>query len=145
MPTPFSEIFERFLADKEDDVLNSMTQEDLDRKLFLYMERAITLKIKQDKKVLTDYSFTNKTFNIELNAEEMNLIVLGMTVCYKEEQLERQMKLQSRLGISISNRDYKISPNSPTLKELDQKIDKLNKEIEQAVTMYSYNEFAGYK
>lgn len=145
MPTPFEEVYKRFLKDKEDETFALMSDDAIQEKLFGYMEKCISLKFKQNKKKISDYDKLLQQFNIDLDTEEIGIIVIGMDAIYAEEQIERQIRLQTKLGISISNRDYKVTDNTPTIRELQEKKKEKDKEFKDAVITYSYNEFAGYK
>lgn len=145
MATPFEEVYKRFLEDKEDETFALMSDGDLESKLYQYMEKAIYLKIKQAKKDLKNHNLQSKLFNEDLDIEEIRIIVLGMDCVYAEEQVERQIRIQTRLGIGVTNRDYKVSPNSSTLRELQDKKKEKEKELREEISDYGYKEFIGYK
>ncbi len=139
MPTPFQEIYEKFLSLIDDYELALFSDEELKFILFNYLNRAISLDFKQCRKDLNDYDKELEQFNVKLSNEEQWIIAHGMVLSWIEPKIQRERLLRD----AISDRDYKESSHANQLKELLNLESNNRNKLKEYLINYTYNDFEG--
>lgn len=134
MATPFSSIYDSFLTKIDDPSLLSMAQVDLEDIMYNWLITAIT-HFKKCKKDITDFDSTNRTFNVDLDIFEQDILSEWMKYSYLDKKIYRENLLKQ----SLSNKDYAMYSQANHLKELLDLKEITYKEAVKKVTNYLYD------
>lgn len=145
MATPFTKIYDRFLASVDDYELGLMTDEDLYELLFQWLDRAISLEFTTCYKDLNNmvepnYPDSLGEFNIDLDRQEINILALCMKKCW----LEVKQSNADLMRRSIGDRDYRTVQGYQYLRELKDLKDDIDSAINEYQIAYTYKNFKGF-
>lgn len=141
MPTPFEDIYIKFNVMVEDsNLLSTLTDEELDELLELFLNKSRSVYFKNCKKDLTDIDDELKQFNEDLSNEEIWILVTGMRLIWLERQIFKEEKLRDKLG----TRDYSIHSPANLLSKLINLRSVVENDLRNLINSYSFNEFEGF-
>lgn len=137
MATPYSTIFELFLANIQDYVIDEMYDEsvsDFEEYAKMFLIRAVPFfdNCQQD---LSDRNDTTLTFNIDLTLTEQLILSDIMTQQWLKKEINNILEMRNHL---VSG-DYKSFSSANNLKEKRSWYTALSKDIDIAITKYGYS------
>lgn len=133
MPTPYSDIFDKFLSKVSDYSFLNLELTELEDILTKYLKSAI-VKFKQCNQNLSDKDDVNKTFNIDLTEEEQEILATLLIV----EWLNPFINSTEVMKQFLSSKDYTYYSQANHLKELRILRDDSKSESQQLMISYSY-------
>lgn len=137
MATPYSDIFNLFLANIQDYVIDDMydtSTSDFETYATVFLQRAIP-SFDNCQKDLTDRDDTTRTFNIDLDLNEQVILSDVMTLMWLKKEINNILEMRNHL---VSG-DYKSFSSANNLKEKRAWFDTLGKDIDLAITKYGYS------
>lgn len=135
MPTPFSDVYEKFSVIFQDKVLAGLTQTTLEEIFELYLSSSKSIYFKESRVDLTNVDTVLKQFNVELDSEEQWILAYGMRAVWVDYQVAHEDKLKNQL----SDRDYQTYSPANLLDKLnDVKTNALN-ELSNMRVRYDYD------
>lgn len=135
MPTPFSDVYEKFSVIFQDKILASLTQPTLEQIFELYLSSAKSVYFKESRVDLSDVDTVTKEFNLELSGEEQWILAYGMRAVWVDYQVAHEDKLKNQL----SDRDYQTYSPANLLDKLnDVKRDAID-QLSNMVVSYDYD------
>lgn len=136
MATKFNIIYDKFLSQIDDEVLLKQSDEDIESFLLSYLEDAIVDFKKCKKELLKYFNKEKKQFEVDLDLEEVYILSLGMVLHWLQPKVFKLRHLRQSLG----DRDFKLSSNWNTLKELNNTEQNKRKELRKYIISYTYND-----
>jgi hypothetical protein len=133
--TPYSDIFDIFANKITDYDLFSLEDDDIEDFCTKYLKSAI-VKFKKCKKDLTDRDDSEKTFNLELNDEEIEILAMTMVVQWITPKILNIENIKQ----NMSTKDFRLTSQAEHLNRLRDIKKDLKLEITQMLTSYSYND-----
>ena len=137
MSTPYSEIFNLFLFNIQDYLIDEMyttSQSDFEDYAVNFLYKAIP-SFNNCKQDLTDRNDTTKTFNITLTLTEINILANYMTLYWLVKEINNILEMRNFL---VSG-DYKAFSSANNLKEKRNWYETLEKDIDRQKTEYGYD------
>jgi len=136
MATPYSNVYNLFLAKISDYSFANMTQEELESIMHDYLKVAAGYFDYYCSQNL-DMDDTNQQFLSTLTSEEENILSLLMVV----EYLKSQLLSAEKLRMFLSDKDYKIYSQANHIRELKELYDSLRNEAEGLISRYTFKRF----
>lgn len=133
MATPFSEIYDLFLAQIDDYELGELDPEEIDIVVEKYLINGL-VSVQSLVTDIEDVDLQNKQFNQSIPLMEKVLLAKAM----KLEWVREKKYSEELMRKSIGDRDYKAVQGTEYLKELTTVEENLKKEIRHAITERSY-------
>jgi hypothetical protein len=137
MATPYSDIFNLFLANIQDYVIDDMydnSTADFEQYATVFLQRSIPL-FDNCLKDLTNRDDTTRTFNIDLTLTEQLILSDLMTIMWLKKEINNILEMRNFL---VSG-DYKSFSSANNLKEKRAWYETLSKDIDMAITKYGYS------
>lgn len=137
MPTPYSNIYKRFLSRIRDFDLKDLAElspVDFENTLFKYLENAIP-EFKYCKQNLDDRDDTLKQFNFDLTAQEENILAYIMLSEWISPYVNSQENIQQLLG----SKDYIIYSPGNLLDKLSKRKLEIENKIADELVFYHYS------
>lgn len=137
MSTPYSEIFNLFLFNIQDYLIDEMytnSQEDFEVYATNFLLKAIP-NFSSCQQDLDDRNDTTRTFNITLTLTEKNILANLMTLYWLIKEINTILEMRNFL---ISG-DYKAFSAANNLKEKRAWYESLSADVDRQVTNYGYN------
>lgn len=137
MATPYSDIFNLFLGNIQDYIIDDMydtSTSDFETYATIFLQRAIP-QFDNCQKDLTNRDDTTKTFNIDLDLTEQVILSDLMTLMWLKKEINNILEMRNHL---VSG-DYKSFSSANNLKEKREWFNTLSKDIDLAVTKYGYS------
>ena len=141
MATSFDDINNKFITlIKEKELINDLTESELDELLDGYINFSSALYFKECKKDLTDIDSVSRQFNQDLDDEEQWIVAYGMTLNWISNKVLDETKLRGR----FISKDYQSFSPANLIKVLDDIKTNLKAEMLSFKNSYNYNNFTGY-
>lgn len=141
MSTPYSDIFAKANTLFEDaGLLSSLTDEEYNDLLELFLSKAKSVYFKKCRKDLTDVDDTLKQFNQTLDVQEEWIIAECIKYIWYERQVFKEEKLRDRL----STRDYDRKSPGNLLDKLIMLKKEAKRDLDAMLVSYSFDEFEGF-
>ena len=139
MATPYSEVFDLFLASIQDYRINRLYEksvEDMENYLMPFLIKAIT-NFRKCKTDLEDRDDTNKVFNQTLSTDEKVILSNLMIV----EWLTKEVNDILGMKLFLQDTDFKTYSQSQNLKEKRELLTTMKEMVDKQIVQYSYNNF----
>ena len=139
MATPYSEVFDLFLASIQDYRINRLYEksvEDMENYLIPFLIKAIT-NFRKCKTDLEDRDDTNKVFNQTLSTDEKVILSNLMIV----EWLTKEVNDILGMKLFLQDTDFKTYSQSQNLKEKRELLTTMKEIVDKQIVQYSYNNF----
>jgi len=139
MATPYSEIFNLFLAGIQDykiDKLYQMSVEDAETYMTSFLVRAL-VNFKNCQKNLEDRDDTNKQFNETLSTEEKVILANLMIV----EWLTKEVNDIMQMRLHLHDADFRTYSEAENLREKRQQLIVMRELVEKQMVKYGYKNF----
>lgn len=133
MATPFSEIYDLFLAQIDDYELSELDPEEIDIVIEKYLINGL-VSVQSLVTSIDDVDLQKKQFNQTIPLMEKILLAKAM----KLEWVREKKYSEELMRKSIGDRDYKAVQGTEYLKELTNVEKNLKEEIRHAITERSY-------
>jgi hypothetical protein len=137
MSTPYSDIFELFLAGMQDYKIDRLYQSATPSLAEDYMKPFLIRGLVNFEKCTKDLSDRNDTtmiFNIVLNDKEKVILSNLMIV----EWLRKEVNDILQMKLFLNDTDFKIHSAANNLKEKREHLNSLREEVDKQMTSYSY-------
>lgn len=132
MPTPFSDIYDRFLRKVSDYSLVNLTNEELDTLLADYLTSAIP-KFRKCRKDLSLQ--TSSQFDEDLTGDEQEILATLMIL----EWISPRIYTIELLKQSLGSKDWQLYSQANHLKELRSLRSDIENELDRMMIDYSYS------
>ena len=139
MATPYSEVFDLFLASIQDYRINRLYEksvEDMENYLIPFLIKAIT-NFRKCKTDLEDRDDTNKVFNQTLSTDEKVILSNLMIVEWLTKEVNDILGMKNYL----QDTDFKTYSSAQNLKEKKDLLITMKDIVDKQITQYSYNNF----
>jgi hypothetical protein len=138
--TPFSSIYNKFLALVDDYELAIPDDEQLNEVLFMFLDKARSLHFPQCKKDLEKLTEQNGVgeFEEDLTSQEQFILALGMTKAW----ISPKVKNADLMSKAIGDRDYKAVQGTTYIKELSKLEKQIEDEVDDYAKQYSWRNFS---
>lgn len=139
MATPYSEVFDLFLASIQDYRINRLYEksvEDMENYLMPFLIKAIT-NFRKCKTDLEDRDDTNKVFNQTLSTDEKVILSNLMIVEWLTKEVNDILSLRNFL----QDTDFKTYSQANNLKEKRELLTTMKEMVDKQIVQYSYNNF----
>ena len=139
MATPYSEVFDLFLASIQDYKINRLYEksvEDMENYLMPFLIKAIT-NFRKCKTDLEDRDDVNKIFNQTLSTDEKVILSNLMIV----EWLTKEVNDILGMKLFLQDTDFKTYSQSQNLKEKRELLTTMKEMVDKQIVQYSYNNF----
>lgn len=139
MATPYSEVFDLFLASIQDYRINRLYEksvEDMENYLMPFLIKAIT-NFRKCKTDLEDRDDTNKVFNQTLSTDEKVILSNLMMV----EWLTKEVNDILQMRLYLQDTDFKTYSQANNLKEKRELLTTMKEMVDKQIVQYSYNNF----
>jgi len=139
MATPYSEVFNLFLASIQDYRINRLYEqsvEEMENYLMPFLIKAIT-NFRKCKTDLEDRDDTNKVFNQTLSTDEKVILSNLMIV----EWLTKEVNDILGMKLFLQDTDFKTYSQSQNLKEKRELLTTMKEMVDKQIVQYSYNNF----
>jgi phage host-nuclease inhibitor protein Gam len=136
MATPYSEVFELFLATVQDytlQALYSSSVANFEIELVPFLNKSIA-KFFEANQDLTNKNDTTRTFNITLTLTEMAILANLMSIEWLTHQINNLLELQNLVGDKDFNRKSEASILNSKIKLRDT----LKEDVENQMIRYNY-------
>lgn len=137
MSTPYSEVFELFLFNIEDYLIDDMyssSTEDFEVYATKFLLKAIP-SFSNCQQDLSDRNDTTRVFNITLTLTEKNILANLMTLSWLVKEINNILEMRNFL---ISG-DYKAFSSANNLKEKRNWYESLSSDVDRQITNYGYS------
>jgi len=139
MATPYSEVFDLFLASIQDYRINRLYEksvEDMENYLMSFLIKAIT-NFRKCKTDLEDRDDENKVFNQTLSTDEKVILSNLMIVEWLTKEVNDILSLKNFL----QDTDFKTYSQANNLKEKRELLTTMKEMVDKQIVQYSYNNF----
>ena len=139
MATPYSEVFDLFLASIQDYRINRLYEqsvEDMENYLIPFLIKAIT-NFRKCKTDLEDRDDENRIFNQTLSTDEKVILSNLMIVEWLTKEVNDILSLRNFL----QDTDFKTYSQANNLKEKRELLTTMKDMVDKQITQYSYNNF----
>ena len=139
MATPYSEVFDLFLASIQDYRINRLyekSEKDMEKYLIPFLIKAIT-NFRKCKTDLEDRDDTSKVFNQTLSTDEKVILSNLMVV----EWLTKEVNDILGMKLFLQDTDFKTYSQSQNLKEKRELLTTMKEMVDKQIVQYSYNNF----
>jgi len=139
MATPYSEVFDLFLASIQDYRINRLYEksvEDMENYLIPFLIKAIT-NFRKCKTDLEDRDDTNKVFNQTLSTDEKVILSNLMMV----EWLTKEVNDILQMRLYLQDTDFKTYSQANNLREKRELLTTMKEMVDKQIVQYSYNNF----
>jgi len=139
MATPYSEVFDLFLASIQDYRINRLYEksvEDMENYLMSFLIKAI-VNFRKCKTDLEDRDDTNKVFNQTLSTDEKVILSNLMIVEWLTKEVNDILSLKNFL----QDTDFKTYSQANNLKEKRELLTTMKEMVDKQIVQYSYNNF----
>lgn len=139
MATPYSEVFDLFLASIQDYKINRLYEksvEDMENYLMPFLIKAIT-NFRKCKTDLEDRDDENRIFNQTLSTDEKVILSNLMIV----EWLTKEVNDILGMKLFLQDTDFKTYSQSQNLKEKRELLTTMKEMVDKQIVQYSYNNF----
>ena len=139
MATPYSEVFNLFLASIQDYRINRLYEqsvEDMENYLIPFLIKAIT-NFKKCKTDLEDRDDENRIFNQTLSTDEKVILSNLMMV----EWLTKEVNDILQMRLYLQDTDFKTYSQANNLREKRELLTTMKEMVDKQITQYSYNNF----
>ncbi len=139
MSTPYSDIFNLFLASIQDYRINKLynqSVEQMENYLMPFLIKAIT-NFRKCKTDLEDRDDTNKVFNQTLSTDEKVILSNLMIVEWLTKEVNDILSLRNFL----QDTDFKTYSQANNLKEKRELLTTMKEMVDKQIVQYSYNNF----
>ena len=139
MSTPYSDIFNLFLASIQDYRINKLynqSVEQMENYLMPFLIKAIT-NFRKCKTDLEDRDDTNKVFNQTLSTDEKVILSNLMIVEWLTKEVNDILSLKNFL----QDTDFKTYSQANNLKEKRELLTTMKEMVDKQIVQYSYNNF----
>ena len=139
MSTPYSDIFNLFLASIQDYRINKLynqSVEQMENYLMPFLIKAIT-NFRKCKTDLEDRDDTNKVFNQTLSTDEKVILSNLMIVEWLTKDVNDILSLRNFL----QDTDFKTYSQANNLKEKRELLTTMKEMVDKQIVQYSYNNF----
>ena len=139
MATPYSEVFNLFLASIQDYRINRLYEqsvEDMENYLIPFLIKAIT-NFKKCKTDLEDRDDENRIFNQTLSTDEKVILSNLMMV----EWLTKEVNDILQMRLYLQDTDFKTYSQANNLREKRELLTTMKEMVDKQIVQYSYNNF----
>jgi len=139
MATPYSEVFDLFLASIQDYRINRLYEqsvEDMENYLIPFLIKAIT-NFRKCKTDLEDRDDENRIFNQTLSTDEKVILSNLMIVEWLTKEVNDILSLRNFL----QDTDFKTYSQANNLKEKRELLTTMKEMVDKQIVQYSYNNF----
>ena len=139
MSTPYSDIFNLFLASIQDYRINKLynqSVEQMENYLMPFLIKAIT-NFRKCKTDLEDRDDTNKVFNQTLSTDEKVILSNLMMV----EWLTKEVNDILQMRLYLQDTDFKTYSQANNLREKRELLTTMKEMVDKQIVQYSYNNF----
>lgn len=139
MATPYSEVFDLFLASIQDYRINRLYEksvEDMENYLMPFLIKAIT-NFRKCKTDLEDRDDENRIFNQTLSTDEKVILSNLMIV----EWLTKEVNDILQMRLYLQDTDFKTYSQANNLKEKRELLTTMKEMVDKQIVQYSYNNF----
>jgi len=139
MATPYSEVFNLFLASIQDYRINRLYEqsvEDMENYLIPFLIKAIT-NFKKCKTDLEDRDDENRIFNQTLSTDEK--VILSNLIMV--EWLTKEVNDILQMRLYLQDTDFKTYSQANNLREKRELLTTMKEMVDKQIVQYSYNNF----
>ncbi len=139
MATPYSEVFNLFLASIQDYRINRLYEqsvEEMENYLIPFLIKAIT-NFKKCKTDLEDRDDENRIFNQTLSTDEKVILSNLMMV----EWLTKEVNDILQMRLYLQDTDFKTYSQANNLREKRELLTTMKEMVDKQIVQYSYNNF----
>ena len=139
MATPYSEVFDLFLASIQDYRINRLYEksvEDMENYLIPFLIKAIT-NFRKCKTDLEDRDDENRIFNQTLSTDEKVILSNLMMV----EWLTKEVNDILQMRLYLQDTDFKTYSQANNLREKRELLITMKEIVDKQIVQYSYNNF----
>lgn len=139
MATPYSEVFDLFLASIQDYRINRLYEksvEDMENYLMPFLIKAIT-NFRKCKTDLEDRDDENRIFNQTLSTDEKVILSNLMMV----EWLTKEVNDILQMRLYLQDTDFKTYSQANNLREKRELLTTMKEMVDKQIVQYSYNNF----
>ena len=139
MATPYSEVFDLFLASIQDYRINRLYEqsvEEMENYLIPFLIKAIT-NFKKCKTDLEDRDDENRIFNQTLSTDEKVILSNLMMV----EWLTKEVNDILQMRLYLQDTDFKTYSQANNLREKRELLTTMKEMVDKQIVQYSYNNF----
>src|SRR5690606_38777042 len=139
MATPYSEVFDLFLASIQDYRINRLYEksvEDMENYLIPFLIKAIT-NFRKCKTDLEDRDDENRIFNQTLSTDEKVILSNLMMV----EWLTKEVNDILQMRLYLQDTDFKTYSQANNLREKRELLTTMKEMVDKQIVQYSYNNF----
>lgn len=138
MATRFIEIYDDFLSKIDDSDLLSLSNDEINEFLSIYLQGAIAYFKKCRKDLEDNIDYETQSFNVDLDFEEIDILSDAMVLRWVKPQVARLDKFRTSLG----DRDFKMSSNAKQLEVLLSLQKDIREDLKKKIMSYRYNELS---
>lgn len=132
--TPFSDIFNLFLAQVTDYELTVLTTTTLEKNMKMWLTAAIS-RFTMSKQDLLDADWEEGYFNSELNRNEKYILAKCMVLSY----LDIHVITEGNIKQALNSKDYRMYSPANQLKTLLDLQDHISRDLNSLMSKYSWN------
>ena len=139
MATPYSEVFNLFLASIQDYRINRLYQksvDDMEKYLMPFLIKAI-INFRKCKTDLEDRDDENRIFNQTLSTDEKVILSNLMMV----EWLTKEVNDILQMRLYLQDTDFKTYSQANNLREKRELLTTMKEMVDKQIVQYSYNNF----
>lgn len=139
MATPYSEVFDLFLASIQDYKINRLYEksvEDMENYLMPFLIKAIT-NFRKCKTDLEDRDDENRIFNQTLSTDEKVILSNLMMV----EWLTKEVNDILQMRLYLQDTDFKTYSQANNLREKRELLTTMKEMVDKQIVQYSYDNF----